>query len=246
MVNLQINTTQNVNIQFNAASLGDRILAFILDFLLIAAYLFAVFYLAGAMGLLDQKMNQWSKAAIISLISLPALLYTLLSEFFMEGQTLGKKVMKVKVVKLDGYQASGLDYFTRWIFRLVDIFLGFGTGGIAILSIALSKNSQRLGDMAAGTAVISLKDTYNISHTILEEVSDYYQPHYPSVINLTDRDMQIIKDMFTIAQKKNDYPTMIKLREKIEKTTNTSKGTKTDYEFISIIIKDYSHFTQHM
>ncbi len=246
MVNLQINTTQNVNIQFNAASLGDRILAFILDFLLISAYLIAVFYLAGAMGLLDQKMDNWSKTAIISLISLPALLYTLVSEFFMEGQTLGKKVLKVKVVKLDGYQASGLDYFTRWIFRLVDIFLGFGTGGIAILSIALSKNSQRLGDMAAGTAVISLKDTYNISHTILEEVSDYYQPHYPSVINLTDRDMQIIKDMFTAAQKKNDYPTIIKLREKIEKITNTNRGTKTDNEYINIIIKDYSHFTQHM
>ena len=245
MIELQINTTQNVNITFNAAGLGDRILAFLLDLVLIVTYLISVFYIAVQLGF-GQSGDQWSNIAIAFLLYLPAMLYTLVSEVFMEGQTLGKKVLKIKVVKLDGYQASILDYFTRWIFRIVDIYLGFGTGGIAILSIAMSKNSQRIGDMAAGTAVISLKDKYNISHTILEEVSEYYQPHYPSVINLSDKDMQIIKDMYTTAVQKKDHNTLIKLRIKVEEITKTSRGTKTDEEYLNIIMKDYSHFTQNM
>lgn len=245
MITLQINTTQNVNITLNAASLGDRILAFLLDFLLIISYLGGVYYLVGKSGLLDWD-DQWSLIAINSLIMLPAMFYTLVSEFFMDGQTLGKKVLKIKVIKLDGYQATFFDFITRWLFRLVDIFLGMGTGGIAILSIALSKNAQRLGDMAAGTAVISLKEKFNISHTILEEAEEQYQPKFPSVINLTDRDMQIIKDMFLSSQKNRDNATIIKLRTKIEEITKTTKGTYTDFEYITYIMKDYSYFTQNM
>jgi len=245
MIELQINTTQNVNINFTAASLGDRILAYLIDFVLIIAFLFGIFYLLGSMGVFEIK-DEWSKIAIFFIASLPALVYTLVSEIFMEGQTLGKKALKIKVVKLDGYQASILDYISRWLFRIVDIYLGFGTGGIAIISIALSKNSQRIGDMAAGTAVISLKKNFNISHTILEEVSDFYQPHYPSVIQLSDKDMQIIKDMFTDSIQKKDHDTLIKLRTKVEAITKTSRGSKTDEEYLNIIMKDYNHFTQKM
>jgi hypothetical protein len=100
--------------------------------------------------------------------------------------------------------------------------------------------------MAAGTAVISLKNNYHISHTILEEVSDFYQPHYPSVIQLSDKDMQIIKDMFTDAIQKKDHDTLIKLRTKVEAITKTSRGSKTDEEYLKIIMKDYNHFTQKM
>ncbi len=245
MIELQINTTQNVNINFTAAGLGDRILAYLIDFVLIISFLLGIFYLLGKMGTFEIK-DEWSKIAIFLIASLPAMVYTLVSEIFMEGQTLGKKALKIKVVKLDGYQASILDYISRWLFRIVDIYLGFGTGGIAIISIALSKNSQRIGDMAAGTAVISLKNNYHISHTILEEVSDFYQPHYPSVIQLSDKDMQIIKDMFTDAIQKKDHDTLIKLRTKVEAITKTSRGSKTDEEYLKIIMKDYNHFTQKM
>lgn len=245
MIELQINTTQNVHINFTAAGLGDRIFAYLIDFVLIISFLLGIFYLLGKMGIFEIK-DEWSKIAIFFIASLPAMVYTLVSEIFMEGQTLGKKALKIKVVKLDGYQASILDYISRWLFRIVDIYLGFGTGGIAIISIALSKNSQRIGDMAAGTAVISLKNNYHISHTILEEVSDFYQPHYPSVIQLSDKDMQIIKDMFTDAIQKKDHDTLIKLRTKIEAITKTSRGSKTDEEYLKIIMKDYNHFTQKM
>ena len=51
-----------------------------------------------------------------------------------------------------------------------------------------NKKSQRLGDMAAGTAVIGLKDSVNINHTILEYLREDYKPSYPNVIKLSDNE----------------------------------------------------------
>ena len=121
----------------------------------------------------------------------------------MEGQTLGKRLFSIKVVKIDGYQASFIDYLTRWVFRLVDI-----TGSLCLvgtISMIASKIHQRLGDMAAGTAVISLKNDINISHTILENISKDYQPVYAQVVRFSDNDMRIIKETYLSARKNNDY-----------------------------------------
>ena len=245
MSELQINTTQNVNISFTMASLGERILAFLIDFVLILAYIYAIYLIASFFGL-DALENQWSIIGVMSVIMLPAVLYTLLSEIYLQGQTFGKKVMKIKVVKIDGYQASIIDFFTRWLFRLVDIFLAFGTGGVAILSIAMSKNNQRLGGMASGTAVISLKNKYSISHAMLANVSESYRTTYPSVINLSDNDMRIIRNAYKIALKDRDYETINKLRVKIEEITKTTKGSNSDQAYIGTMIKDYIHITQDM
>ena len=245
MNELQINTTQNVNISFKPASLGERIVAFIIDLIVIIAYLRAAFFMIELMGFRDFG-DMWSNMAIISIIFLPAMFYTLLSEIYMEGQTLGKKVMKIKVVKIDGFRSSFLDHFMRWVFRLVDVYLIGGTGAVAILSVALSKKSQRLGDMASGTAVISVKNLYNINATILENIEDSYQATYPSVINLSDNDMRIIKDTYLVAFKAKDYKTIDKLRIKVEEITKTQKGSLRNSEYLKIIMKDYTHFTQDM
>ncbi len=245
MSELQINTTQNVNIGFTMASLGERILAFLIDLVLILAYVYAIYLIASYLGI-ESLGDQWSRMGVISVIMLPAMLYTLLSEIYLQGQTLGKKILKIKVVKIDGYQASILDFFMRWLFRLVDIFLAFGTGGVAILSIAMSKNNQRFGGMASGTAVISVKNKYSINHTILERVTESYRASYPSVINLSDKDMRIIKDTYQIALKGRDYETINKLRVKIEEITKTTKGSHSDQAYIGTMIKDYTHITQNM
>ncbi len=245
MSELQINTTQNVNISFKAASLGERILAFLIDAIVLIAYLISTFFLLEKMGLKNFD-DQWSKIAVASLVFLPAMFYTLISEVYMEGQTFGKKVLKIKVVKIDGYQASFLDYFMRWVFRLVDVYLMGGTGAVAILSVAISKDSQRLGGMASGTAVISVKNLYNISSTILENIDDTYKATYPSVINLSDNDMRIIKDTYAVAFKGKDYKTIDKLRIKVEEITKTKRGELRNSEYLKIIMKDYTHFTQDM
>lgn len=238
MSELQINTTQNVKINFTASGVGERMLAFVIDMCIKIGYLTILNMTVGAF----QDMDQWSQIGINTLLSLPVVFYTLILEALLEGQTIGKKLMKIKVVKIDGYQASLADYVVRWFFRIVDIYI-FGLGFFVII---FSGKSQRLGDMAAGTAVIVLRDKVNISHTILENLSEDYKPTYPTVIKLSDNDARIIKETFTAARLANDYQTLIKLRNKITEVIGVNTISGNDIQFIDTILKDYNYYTQSM
>jgi hypothetical protein len=165
-------------------------------------------------------------------------------ESIMNGQTFGKRLIQTKVVKFEGYEASFGDYLMRWAFRLIDINLFSGV--IGLISIIANKNNQRIGDMVAGTAVISLRNNVTIDHTILQELESTYQPVYPAVIKLSDNDMRIIKETYELSIVSKDYGMLIKLRTKIEEVTGITKGTSSDIDFIKIIIKDYNYYTQNM
>lgn len=246
MSNIQINTTQNVNIAIPLASVGERILASMIDLIIILAYAYIISLIINALGVESYNMDRWSYIAIMGLFFLPIMVYTISSELFFSGQTLGKKVLKIQVVKIDGYSASFSDFFIRWMFRIIDIWLFFSMPIIGLITVITSKNSQRFGGMASGTAVISLKNKHHISHTILEELNEQYKPTYPSVINLSDNDMRIIKDTYLIAVKARDRDTVEKLRIKVEEITKTLKGDQPSSVYLKIIMKDYTHFTQSM
>jgi len=108
MSELQINTTQNVKISFTAAGVGERIIAFIIDATIKWGYLFIVnliLSLLGVGGLFD-GIDGWSFEAIKIIFGVPAMFYTVTLESFLGGQTLGKRIMKIRVVKIDGYLFS--------------------------------------------------------------------------------------------------------------------------------------------
>lgn len=248
MVELQINTTQNVNINFTAASVGERILAYGIDWIIKIAYAVVIFLVMFKLFKIDEivaGMDNWSQMAIYALFYLPAMFYTLIFETILDGQTIGKRILKIKVVKIDGYQASLSDFVIRWFFRIVD--LNMMTGAVALIAIITSEKNQRLGDMTAGTSVIALKNNVTISHTILEDLKANYIPTYPNVIKLSDNDARIIKDTFTTARAARDYQTLIKLRDKIKEVVDIKDVRQSnDVEFISTILKDYNYYTQNM
>lgn len=246
MNQLSITTTQNVNINFTAASVGSRILGQLLDVLVLAAYIIVMYYIIDLSGLGKNfsSMDDWSVRAIIILLFSPVIFYTLLLESLWEGQTIGKKLMKMKVIKIDGYQAGFGDYLIRWLFRLVEVLIGNGV--IGLLAIVFNKRNQRMGDMAAGTAVISLKNNININHTILQDINEDYMPTYPLVIKLSDNDVRIIKETFEVAVKNRDYKTLINLREKIISVTGIKNISGNDQDFIRTLMKDYNFYTQNM
>lgn len=246
MTQLSINTTQNVNINFTAASVGDRIFAQLLDILVMIAYAVVVGVLLDITGLSTtiEAMDTWSVMGAYGIIYSPIMFYTIVQESLWEGQTLGKRIMKTKVIKLDGYQAGFGDYLIRWLFRLVEILIGYGI--IALIAVIASKKSQRLGDMAAGTAVITLKNKVNINHTIIQDINSDYVPTYPLVIKLSDNDVRIIKETFETAISTRDFATIIKLREKVLSVTGIKNQSGNDQDFIRTLLKDYNYYTQNM
>lgn len=243
---IAINTSQNVNIDFRTASVGERMAAFTIDMLIKGAFILVLLFIFTKLIPLEyllRDLDQWSVIAVLSLLTLPIHIYTLVCESLMEGQTFGKKILKIKVVKIDGYQASFGDYLMRWFFRLVDIFSNSGIVGL--ISIIVTKNNQRLGDIASGTAVISLKNDINISHTILENLKVDYIPSFPQVIALTDNDMRIIKENYNKALRTDDRQVITKLSQKIKEIlqVETDPTQFTERQFINTIIKDYNFFT---
>lgn len=247
MTQLSINTTQNVVINFSSASVGERIGAYFIDLLIKIAYGIVVFYIFfytfGINSLID-KLDKWSQMAIYMVFALPIVFYSLIQESLLEGQTFGKKVLKIKVVKIDGYQASFGDYLIRWLFRVVDISIA--SGMIGLITMIVNKKTQRLGDISAGTAVITLKSNINISHTILEDIGEEYKPKYPLVIKLSDNDARIIKETFQAVLKKHDAEILNKLTGKIEEVTGIKNDLDSKKEFIQTILKDYNYYTQNM
>lgn len=239
MSNLHINTTQNINLFFTTATIGERMLAYLVDLVIQIAYFIIVAFI-----LLDNIFNNpdYSTSIALLLITLPIMFYSLVCESTMEGQTFGKKLLKIKVVKIDGYQAGFFDYFVRWIFAIVDIQMGFIPGVIAMVS---TKHTQRLGDLAAGTAVISEKSKYNISHTILMEITEDYKPYFSrnQMILFSDNDIRIIKENFELTNKSKNAVLLKKIAEKIYDVTKLTDKFESDKKLIETFLKDYNYYT---
>ncbi|TJZ59770.1 RDD family protein [Sphingobacterium olei] len=235
MNKLYINTPQNVKFEYKLASLGARVLAFAIDYGIIITYFIFIFLLLALSGFLDSK-DSWLIMGIVSLASLPAIFYTLILETAMEGQTVGKRLMKVKVVKIDGTRATFYQYFIRWISNTVDIFLSMG--GLGILSIILTKNSQRLGDLAADTTVINIKEDLNLKVTLFEELTAEHLVTYPEVVRLTDRDVNQIKEIFETAKSRKNYGIVLALATRVEILLGI-KSQLAPEDFIPLIIQDH-------
>ena len=238
MNQFQIETAQNISIAQNTAHLGDRMLAYLIDSLVIGIYTILVVLLLVSLEI--DFADMW---ALYLLLSLPAFLYYVLLETFMDGKTVGKSVMAIRVVKLDGSKPGFSSYFVRWLLRIIDVVLT--SGGLAVLTILIRGNGQRVGDIAAGTTVISEKKKVGLHDTLLRELAVDYKPKFPQVTVFKDREMQTIKELYDAARMNGDHHIIISLSNRIKKVTDISTDLK-PLEFVDIVIKDYNFYTQQL
>ena len=158
-----------------------------------------IFLILGILGL-----GETGTSIIMFIIVIPvATFYNLISEIYFNGQTIGKKALDIKVVKITGEKPSLGDFFIRWTYRIVDIFLS--AGGIAAIFVSASDKGQRLGDLAANTSVIKLKPNSNANLKDILRISNNkeYIPTYSNVTQLSDEDMLLIKNSLIRVKK---YP----------------------------------------
>jgi uncharacterized RDD family membrane protein YckC len=242
---IKINTTQNVSMDYAAAGVGMRILAGLLDIIFVYAYaiiviiIFTNFALKKNMYSGNYEKNESYNQMMIGLMILfllPAMIYHFLCETFLNGQSFGKKIVKIKVVKTDGTQPNFGSYLVRSMFRLIDRPL------IAVITVAVTNKSQRFGDMVAGTTVIHLNREVSINDTILYKQKSDYKIIYPQVASMSDKDANIIKEVLFFGEAQ-DQPQHVKLlSEKIRTKYGIVSKNASDSEFLNTLLEDYSNY----
>lgn len=234
MDNIKIQTTQNVDIEYELASVGDRILATLLDYVFFFGYTLLVLLFLGVIGSAMDD-NLW----LIIVIFLPILLYDLLCELFFQGKSFGKMIMKIKVVKLDGTQAGFGAYLLRWLLRIIDTRLF--SGAIALIAILANGKGQRIGDMAAGTTVIKMKQKVTINDTILNKVKPTYTIVFEEVSKLSDSDIAIIKEVMQVALRTGNQQAIDRLARKTKETMGITTNLP-HTQFLATVVQDYSQY----
>jgi uncharacterized RDD family membrane protein YckC len=234
MDTIKIKTSQNIELEYELASLGERVVGYIIDNLIIFAYYIVVSLLFLSNDLFG---NDW----LIMIFILPAFFYDLLSEVFMNGQSVGKRVMHMKVVSLDGGSPGFGQYMLRWLFRVIDFTISFYLCGF--ISVAVSVKRQRLGDMVAGTTVVKTNSRTTLQQTLYTEVEETgYQVSYPEVANLADLDVQLIKEVILNVNKTGNSKLAFQAAEKIKNILQV-KSELEPVRFLQVLLADYNYLT---
>jgi hypothetical protein len=166
------------------------------------------------------------------------MLYDLLSEVFMNGQTVGKRAMDIQVLALDGTPPTLGAYLIRWIFRLIDT--GIVGSMVALLVVAVNGRGQRLGDLAAGTAVVKLKQNISLAYFQQEKIQENYVPMFPEAALLSDRDVATIRAVLKKGKEENNSVLVWEAANKVKEVI----GVQSDMEklaFLQQILQDHTY-----
>ncbi len=256
MAIIQIATAFNIDLEFEIAEFHKRLLAYIIDYFLLIVFLFSMKYLLYAGLVLELEE---SAGLDILVISLPMLLYSLLTELWLNGQTVGKKLMSIRVISLEGGEPTFGQYILRWITKFFEWPFLFGyivfsnnnllaytfiTGlfGIAVvIIISVSAKSQRFGDIAAGTVVVNTRSALTVADTVFMEINTTdYKVMFPEVMRLSDRDINTIKGVLTQAGKRNNYDMCHRVAMKVKDVLNINSDMHVD-QFLEKLLEDYNY-----
>lgn len=238
MAESTIVTGQFVRINQTPASVGERLVARIIDYLLLFFYLVSTSYVLGRANI--HASSGISFFLLFLFVYLPAFFYSLLCEVFNQGQSVGKKLMNIRVIKVDGSTPGLGSYLLRWLLYTVDVTL---TGGLGVVVVLLNKNGQRLGDLAAGTMVIKEKNYRKIQVSLdeFDYLSKGYKPHFPMVTDLSLEQINVINKTLD-SNHKERHKQIMQLASKVRQRLAIGKVEETDEKFLGTIVRDYQYY----
>ena len=242
MNTISITTSQNIEVEYTLGSLGDRILGRIIDGFVLAAYAFALAAIIGFGNIGDYlTSNYW----MIIVLVFPVVFYDLVCEMAFNGQSVGKKVMGIKVISLSGEQPSFSQYLVRWLLRLVDF--SFSGSLVALIMVAVSDKKQRLGDLAAGTVLVKTQPRTSFEETIyVPTTENTYTVVYPEVANLRDHDVQLVREVISSVYKSQNYQVALQAQAKLEEVLGIRSRHEQPMDFLRTVLADYNYLTSRM
>jgi uncharacterized RDD family membrane protein YckC len=245
MKTIDIITSHNVGIDYEAATVMNRGVASFLDLLVMLAYYLIVFFISLAFGL---ETWDFSMATVIFyILMLPVFFYSVFLEYLLKGQTVGKLAMGIRVIKLNGENATLSDYAMRWAFRIIDFWIS--AGSVAAIFIASTEKGQRLGDILAQTAIVKNKpeQVYSIKDILNIMDRSKHEPTYLGVAKFTDEDMILIKNAISRVQKYPNEPHKQLVRELATKAAQELKLNEVPEKkltFLKTLLQDYIVLTR--
>jgi uncharacterized RDD family membrane protein YckC len=251
MKTTEIVTAHNVIIQYELGSIFNRALALILDLVVLFFYITICTVLFATLSAGFAAKDMFHSGEVIytafTLFMLPVFFYSFIMEAFFGGQSIGKMVLGIKVVKVSGGNPSMGELFLRWSFRLIDIL--FSVGSIAALSASSSDKMQRLGDVIANTCVIKLKPStkYSIKDILTIKSKENYETKYPQVVQLSDEDMLLVKnsiDRLRSHPNKQHEKLILELTKLVSEKLNIASIPKNQVTFLKTVLQDYIVLTR--
>jgi uncharacterized RDD family membrane protein YckC len=237
MSRIRIQTTQNIELEYELAGVGDRLVAYLLDLLIYGAWLLLMLLLQSETTLLD-GLGGW----LVALYALPVLTYQLLCEVLLNGQSLGKKVRRIRVVSLDGRQPTLGQYAVRWVFRIVDDMIGSGV--VAIVCIATTSKAQRVGDLLAGTTVVRARPSAAFHETIHAQTDEGYVPVHGNATLLSDADVSLLREVLNLAAEQPGRHDAIVGKACAKTCEVLGVAPPADaLGFLETVVRDYNHLT---
>jgi len=241
MQTIRITTTQNIDIDYEVAGLGERIVAYIIDLAMFVVVIIATFIFIATIGGMQGRGGYITNGLILIIYAVLFVFYDLICELAMNGQSVGKKIMKIKVISLDGGRPRLGQYLLRWLFRIIDFFPGT-LNLCGLICVAVSDKSQRVGDMVAGTTLIRTVSRTKMQNIAFKPAEDNYQPVFPEAAQLTEQDVELINEVINNYIKSGNSMLVYNMAQRIKDLLNITPPTEmNNMLFLQTIIKDYSH-----
>jgi len=266
MAVIKVPTSFNLDVEFEVPEFYRRLVALLIDILILYLYLriAMVFFtsVVRSTNIFDSNAY-YNLQAFWLLLMLPVLLYHVVMEITMNGQSVGKKIMSVRVVNENGGRASVSQFLIRWLLRdiwflflfIIGLQGGFETAESIFIVLAIliffiteivlvvsSKKGQRIGDILAHTILIRTNKQSNIEETVFQEVADDYTPQFPQIMQLSDRDINAIKSILETSRKKSDFDMAEAASQKI-RTHLKIETAMHPMEFLDTLLKDYNYLS---
>jgi len=218
-------------LEYEPASIGERILATLIDYVIFIAWAMLLLLVMAGIGRTATADNMVFGAVMV-LILLPITFYDLICEVFFNGQSLGKMAMKIRVVMLDGSPPTLGAYLIRWLLRIVDTRLLSGL--VAVVAIAANGRGQRVGDLAAGTTVVKLAAPLTLDEVVYETLPENYSLTFPEAGQLSDRDIQVIRQVLH----RGNEEVVRRTADKVKEVTQTQTMLPAR-RYLEIMVADY-------